>query len=124
MNIIEAAEAAKAGKRVELKGCEITWKGVLGNSWLKWVFNGEDVKLTSKTLSNDWRIIPDPPKLYPFSEALERMKQGKWMKSMASDRVMAVNNTLWRQRTFDYSKFIEPTFTVYEIEGQWQEVTE
>ena len=122
MNIIEAAEAAMAGKRVALKENEVRWV----NDWLEWKAAGSVVLISKNVLSNDWRIIPDPPKLYPFSEALGMMRQGKWMKSMVSDRVMAVNNTFWRQRTFDsgYSKFIEPTFTVYEIEGQWQEVTE
>ena len=122
MNIIEAAEAARSGKLVTLCDCESEWE----NGFLKWRNTGVNVGISSATLSNNWRIIPDPPKLYPFSEALERMRQGKWMKSMASDRVIALYVWGCHQRTFDsgYSKVIEPVFTVYEIEGKWQEVTE
>lgn len=124
MNIIEAAEAAKAGKRVALKENEVRWV----NDWLEWKAAGSVVLISKNVLSNDWRIIPDPPKLYPFSEALERMKQGKWMRSLASDRVICFAIMLgeWviRVGTFGAFKTIEPLFSVPEIEGRWQEVTE
>lgn len=122
MNIIEAAEAVKAGKRVALGQVEALW----GSGYLMWEGCNQNVGVTEHTLSNNWRIIPEPPKLYPFSVALERMKQGKWMKSVASDRVIALYGWGCHQRTFDsgYSKVIEPVFSVPEIEGQWQEVTE
>lgn len=121
MNIIEAAEAAKAGKRVELSGEEARW--VYG--FFEWICNGITVPITCRTLSNNWRIIPDPPKLHPFSEAFERMKQGKWMKSIASDRVIALKDH-WVAvlRGMNSHAVIDPFFTVYEIEGRWQEVAE
>lgn len=122
MNIIEAAEAAMAGKRVALKENEVRWV----NDWLEWKAAGSVVLISKNVLSNDWRIIPDTPKLYPFSEALGMMRQGKWMKSMASDRVIRFSSqhAAWVLRNISLTGIIEPVFTVYEIEGRWQEVTE
>ena len=111
VNIYEAALAAKAGKVVTSDQCgDAVW--VDGVFVLKYA-PFQPVRIHNGTL-NGWSIVEEPPKEYTFAEALPLMKQGKRLRSMASELC----------HPFGRYEPLKDTdmFSTREIEGKWIEV--